>query len=150
MCTVYVRVPLSLPLASHQACLCTVLEHHSFCSPIHAPLATQSSGQALQVDLAPTEPGSRVSNRFHIPAAEVAAMLKEQGCSRAELLQSLVTPSSHLARPPISEYHVGAVGITPAGDLHLRVSLLSISRSRAKKATVCGPRPTSVLVSLLP
>lgn len=45
------------------------------------------------------------------------------GCSRKDLLKSMLKSSSTLARPPISCFHVGAVGITPAGDIYVGVNL---------------------------
>jgi cytidine deaminase len=50
-------------------------------------------------------------------------MMASRGCSRDELLQSMVMPSSALARPPISNFNVGAVGMTPNGDVYVGVNL---------------------------
>lgn len=61
--------------------------------------------------------------RFRIAAAEARQLMKSQGCSLDELLQSLVAPASELARPPISNFKVGAAGATPSGDIFIGVNL---------------------------
>ena len=40
-----------------------------------------------------------------------------------DLLKALLSPTSTLARPPISQFHVGAVGMTPTGDIYMGVNL---------------------------
>jgi cytidine deaminase len=75
------------------------------------------------VDLAASSQGVPTSHRFHFPAAEVHKLLASRNCTRAELLRAMVNESSALARPPISQFNVGAVGITPAGDIYIGVNL---------------------------
>ena len=50
---------------------------------------------------------SRGWEKFYLESNEVADLLKENNMSKDELLQSLITPASCLARPPISSFHVG-------------------------------------------
>ena len=50
---------------------------------------------------------SRGWEKFWLEPVEVADLLKENNMSKDELLQSLITPASSLARPPISLFHVG-------------------------------------------
>ncbi|XP_042501975.1 cytidine deaminase 1-like [Macadamia integrifolia] len=58
-------------------------------------------------------------NQFVIEAAEVESMAKESGLSVLQLLPSLVKSAQKLARPPISKYHVGAVGLGSNGWIFL-------------------------------
>lgn len=57
--------------------------------------------------------------RFVIEASEVESMAKESGLSVLQLLPSLVKSAQKLARPPISKYHVGAVGLGSSGRIFL-------------------------------
>ena len=50
-------------------------------------------------------------------------MLDRRGCGQQQLLQELLGPASELARPPISSYKVGAVGITDTGNVYFGVNL---------------------------
>ncbi|KAA8534857.1 hypothetical protein F0562_029927 [Nyssa sinensis] len=61
--------------------------------------------------------------RFVIEASEAESMAKESGLSVLQLLPSLVKPAQNLARPPISKYHVGAVGLGSDGRIFLGVNL---------------------------
>lgn len=81
-------------------------------------------GDILQVDIdhASIQPDV-IMPRFHVPAAEAAALMDKLGCSRKDLLKSMLQSSSTLARPPISCFNVGAIGITPAGDIYVGVNL---------------------------
>ncbi|XP_042501715.1 cytidine deaminase 1-like [Macadamia integrifolia] len=58
-------------------------------------------------------------NQFVIEAAEVESMAKESGLSVLQLLPSLVKSAQKLARPPISKYHVGAIGLGSDGRIFL-------------------------------
>ncbi|XP_042475561.1 cytidine deaminase 1-like [Macadamia integrifolia] len=62
-------------------------------------------------------------NQFVIEAAEVESMAKESGLSVLQLLPCLVKSAQKLARPPISKYHVGAVGLGSNGRIFLGVNL---------------------------
>ncbi|KAL3132799.1 hypothetical protein ABBQ38_006726 [Trebouxia sp. C0009 RCD-2024] len=66
---------------------------------------------------------SRGWEKFWLEANEVADLLKQNNMSTDDLLQSLITPASSLARPPISSYHVGAVGLGASGRLYVGVNL---------------------------
>eukprot|EP00892_Ulva_mutabilis_P006359 jgi/Ulvmu1/4095/UM019_0074.1 len=81
-------------------------------------------GDVLQVDIDhdPVQP-EIIMPRFHVPAEEAKALMHKLGCSRKELLKSMLQSSSTLARAPISLFHVGAVGMTPAGDVYVGVNL---------------------------
>ncbi|KAF9614008.1 hypothetical protein IFM89_014808 [Coptis chinensis] len=61
--------------------------------------------------------------RFVIEATEVESMAKKSGVSILELLPSLVKSAKKLARPPISKYHVGAVGLGSNGRIFFGVNL---------------------------
>ncbi|XP_043703708.1 cytidine deaminase 1-like isoform X2 [Telopea speciosissima] len=58
-------------------------------------------------------------NQFVIEAAEVKSMTKESGLSVLQLVPCLVKSAQKLARPPISKYHVGAVGLGSGGRIFL-------------------------------
>ncbi|KAI8466838.1 MAG: cytidine and deoxycytidylate deaminase zinc-binding region-domain-containing protein [Monoraphidium minutum] len=60
---------------------------------------------------------------FVLEAPEVQRLLRERGCSMDVLLLSLLEPAARLARPPISNYHVGAVGLAPSGRVYLGANL---------------------------
>lgn len=45
--------------------------------------------------------------KFWLEASEVQELLKENNMNEDDLLKSLITPASSLARPPISSFHVG-------------------------------------------
>ncbi|KAF8388835.1 hypothetical protein HHK36_025515 [Tetracentron sinense] len=61
--------------------------------------------------------------QFVIEASEVESMAKKSGLSILQLLPSLVKTAQKLARPPISKYHVGAVGLSSDGRIFLGVNL---------------------------
>lgn len=48
-----------------------------------------------------------LAGRFMIPAAEAAELRRAHGLTEQQLLQALIVPAAKLARPPISNYHVG-------------------------------------------
>ncbi|KAJ8766919.1 hypothetical protein K2173_011737 [Erythroxylum novogranatense] len=55
--------------------------------------------------------------RFVFQASEVESMAKASGLTVHQLLPTLVKSARALARPPISNYHVGAVGLGPSGRI---------------------------------
>ncbi|KAF8400982.1 hypothetical protein HHK36_014285 [Tetracentron sinense] len=61
--------------------------------------------------------------QFVIEAAEVESMAKESGLTVLQLLPSVVKTAQKLARPPISKYHVGAVGLCSDGRIFFGVNL---------------------------
>ncbi|KAK8545238.1 hypothetical protein V6N13_066527 [Hibiscus sabdariffa] len=61
--------------------------------------------------------------RFVIESSEVEQMVKQSGQTVLQLLPSLVKSAQALARPPISKYHVGAVGIGSSGRIFFGVNL---------------------------
>ncbi|KAB1209311.1 Cytidine deaminase 1 [Morella rubra] len=61
--------------------------------------------------------------RFVIPAQEAESMARGSKLTVLQLLPSLVNSAKGLARPPISHYHVGAVGLGSSGRIFLGVNL---------------------------
>lgn len=61
--------------------------------------------------------------RFVIEASEAESMAKKSGITIPQLLPSLVKSAQALARPPISKYHVGAVGLGSSGRVFFGVNL---------------------------
>eukprot|EP00891_Asterochloris_glomerata_P004844 jgi/Astpho2/4844/e_gw1.00069.67.1_t len=49
--------------------------------------------------------------------------MREEQCNEDELLQRLISSASSLARPPISSFHVGCVGLGASGRLYVGVNL---------------------------
>lgn len=60
---------------------------------------------------------------FVIEESEVRAMLASSALSMEALLSNLVAPTKALARPPISHFFVGAVGLGASGRVFLGVNL---------------------------
>lgn len=82
--------------------------------------------QTLQVELqsATTPKVGKIMPKFHFNAAEARQMMVDMDLkSTKELLKALLQPASTLARPPISQFHVGAAGVTPAGDVYIGVNV---------------------------
>nr|DAD38390.1 TPA_asm: hypothetical protein HUJ06_009031 [Nelumbo nucifera] len=61
--------------------------------------------------------------RFVIESADVRSVAEESGLSLLQLLTSLVKSTQTLASPPISKYHVGAVGLGSDSRIFLGVNL---------------------------
>lgn len=61
--------------------------------------------------------------RFVIEASEAESMAKQSGLKIPQLLPSLVKSAQGLARPPISKFHVGAVGLGSSGRVFFGVNL---------------------------
>ncbi|KAJ0090966.1 hypothetical protein Patl1_13449 [Pistacia atlantica] len=55
--------------------------------------------------------------RFVIEAAEAESFAQKSGLTIHQLLPTLVKSAKTLARPPISNYHVGAVGLGSSGRI---------------------------------
>ncbi len=53
-----------------------------------------------------------------IPAAEVAQFLRSSGMTVDELMLALIPEAKKFARPPISNFHVGAVALGTSGSLY--------------------------------
>ncbi|XAR67172.1 Cytidine deaminase [Bertholletia excelsa] len=62
-------------------------------------------------------------SRFVIEASEVESMAREAGLTVLELLPTLVKPVQNLARPPISNFRVGVVGLGSDGRIFAGVNL---------------------------
>ncbi|PIA64347.1 hypothetical protein AQUCO_00100077v1 [Aquilegia coerulea] len=62
-------------------------------------------------------------SRFVIEATEVESMAKKAGLSVLQLLPTLVNTAKSLARPPISKFHVGAVGLGSDGRIFFGANL---------------------------
>ncbi|XP_061347637.1 cytidine deaminase 1-like [Gastrolobium bilobum] len=60
---------------------------------------------------------------FVIEASEAQSMAEASGLSLTQLLPSLVNSAQTLARPPISNFHVAAVGLAPSGRIFVGVNL---------------------------
>ncbi|DBB08789.1 hypothetical protein WJX82_003795 [Trebouxia sp. C0006] len=71
----------------------------------------------------PEKQSNKGWEKFWLEATEVQDLLKENKMTEDDLLQSLITPASSLARPPISSFHVGAVGLGVSGRLYVGVNL---------------------------
>lgn len=56
-----------------------------------------------------------LGGQFQLEPAAVQALLKEHSLTEDQLLAELLKPAAELARPPISSYHVGAVGLGGSG-----------------------------------
>ncbi|PPR80264.1 hypothetical protein GOBAR_AA40456 [Gossypium barbadense] len=61
--------------------------------------------------------------RFVIDAVEAEQMAKQSGKTVLQLLPSLVKSAQSVARPPISKYQVGAVGIGSSGRIFFGANL---------------------------
>ncbi|KAE8698401.1 Cytidine deaminase 1 [Hibiscus syriacus] len=61
--------------------------------------------------------------RFVFDSAEAEQMAKQSGRTLLQFLPSLVKSAQAVARPPISKYHVGAVGIGSSGRIFFGVNL---------------------------
>lgn len=61
--------------------------------------------------------------KFIIEASEAESMAKQSGLTTLQILASLVKPARSLARPPISKFHVGAVGYGSSGRIFIGVNL---------------------------
>ena len=71
----------------------------------------------------PTQLGILAEGRFRLDADAVQELQQEHGLSEDQLLAMLITSASKLARPPISSYHVGAVGLGASGALYVGCNL---------------------------
>lgn len=60
---------------------------------------------------------------FHIPKAKAEQVARDLNLSMDQLMVELIPVAKANARPPISEYLVGAVGKGESGDLYLGVNL---------------------------
>ena len=60
---------------------------------------------------------------FVIEASRVAKLRHDSGLGVEQFLASLVQPTADLARPPISKFHVGAVGLGYSGRVFRGVNL---------------------------
>ncbi|GLT47831.1 hypothetical protein SLA2020_214930 [Shorea laevis] len=62
-------------------------------------------------------------SRFVIGSAEAQEMVEELGLTLPQLLPALVDSAQSLARPPISKFPVGAVGLGSSGRIFIGVNL---------------------------
>lgn len=60
---------------------------------------------------------------FHIKAADARRLAAELGLSVEQMMIELIPVAKASARPPVSHYQVGAVGMGRSGDLYLGVNL---------------------------
>ncbi|KAK3210518.1 hypothetical protein Dsin_015224 [Dipteronia sinensis] len=61
--------------------------------------------------------------RFVIEADEAKSMAQKAGLTVHQLLPTLVKSAQTLARPPISKFHVGAVGLGSSGRIFIGVNM---------------------------
>lgn len=86
----------------------------------------QRNGNTLIVDLASPVDAQQTSQQeqpFVYSAADVARHMAMHGLTRKELLKSMIEPASQLARPPISAFNVGAVGMSTSGAVYVGVNV---------------------------
>lgn len=62
-------------------------------------------------------------NPFVIPAEQVNQLLRRQGIEIQQLLVQLIPIAQSFARPPVSEYKVGAAALGKSGNVYLGVNL---------------------------
>lgn len=58
-----------------------------------------------------------------IPKDRVDSLCKQLGAAPEELLQALIGTAKTQARPPVSQFHVGAAGLGKSGNIYLGVNL---------------------------
>eukprot|EP00873_Tetraselmis_striata_P016245 jgi/Tetstr1/436509/TSEL_025335.t1 len=87
--------------------------------PVSVNIATLSSFEAGEL----ASDGGIAAGRFMLPAAEAEALAAAEGLTDDELLLALVGPAASLARPPVSAFHVGAVGRGGSGNIYIGVNL---------------------------
>jgi len=84
-----------------------------------------------------------LAGRFHVPAPEVQAWLQQAGCSMDQLLLQLTHPASRLARPPISNFHVGWVrGAAPPAAGRRGTQCCTLTAPAARSGPPPAPRAT--------
>ena len=64
-----------------------------------------------------------LEGKFVLPPDRVEELKEEYGMTADELITALITPASTMARPPISSFKVGAVGIGGSGALYVGCNL---------------------------
>ncbi len=67
-----------------------------------------------------------LGGQFWLEPAAVQALMAEHSLSEEQLLAELLKPAAELARPPISSYHVGAVGLGGSGALGLGGAMVAV------------------------
>mmetsp|Transcript_22060 Transcript_22060/g.61223 ORF Transcript_22060/g.61223 Transcript_22060/m.61223 type:complete len:427 (-) Transcript_22060:11-1291(-) len=87
--------------------------------PVSVNIATLSSYEEGEL----LADGGITRGRFVLEAEEVQELMDTTGLSQDELLVHLVNPASTLARPPVSLFHVGAVGLGASGRVYVGVNL---------------------------
>ena len=83
------------------------------------------------IDLSRTQPAEAgppiplgvLDGKFRLEADHVEQLLQDHGLTEDQLLTTLISSASKLARPPISSFHVGAVGLGTSGALYVGVNL---------------------------
>eukprot|EP00208_Stichococcus_sp_RCC1054_P004454 CAMPEP_0206147500 /NCGR_PEP_ID=MMETSP1473-20131121/33634_1 /ASSEMBLY_ACC=CAM_ASM_001109 /TAXON_ID=1461547 /ORGANISM="Stichococcus sp, Strain RCC1054" /LENGTH=166 /DNA_ID=CAMNT_0053544455 /DNA_START=220 /DNA_END=717 /DNA_ORIENTATION=+ len=71
----------------------------------------------------PEELSAVLAGRFMLKAAEVTQLQLKYGLTAAQLLTAFIPAAAALARPPISNYSVGAVGLGVSGAVYIGVNL---------------------------
>jgi cytidine deaminase len=107
-----------------RACACSCLDHAT-------SVAAAAAGQpaALATVKAPSPALTERLRQllperpFHIKAAEARRIAAELGISVEQMMIELIPIAKASARPPVSNYQVGAVGMGRSGDLYLGVNM---------------------------
>ncbi|GMH39076.1 hypothetical protein BSKO_06974 [Bryopsis sp. KO-2023] len=63
------------------------------------------------------------SGSYYVSPAEVKGLMSSNKLSGEQLLRALIEPAGNLARPPISGFHVGALGLGGSGAIFVGVNL---------------------------
>lgn len=83
-------------------------------------------GDNVVVDLSQSTPAETtlgLEGKMVLPPERVQELQAEFGMTADELITALITPASTMARPPISSFKVGAVGIGGSGSLYVGCNL---------------------------
>ncbi len=102
--------------------------------PEEIPAATSSNPMKVEMDAHETAIAKKQlqtkiimealgANPFVIVKEKVGMVLNQTGLSKQELLQELIPIAKQFARPPISDYKVGAALLGKSGNIYLGVNL---------------------------
>jgi cytidine deaminase len=92
----------------------------------HTPTTRTGEDNNVVVDLSQSTPKGTtlgLEGKMVLPSERVEQLKEEFGMTADELITALITPASTMARPPISSFKVGAVGIGGSGDLYVGCNL---------------------------
>lgn len=92
----------------------------------HTPTTRTGEDNNVVVDLSQSTPKGTtlgLEGKMVLPSERVEQLKEEFGMTADELITALITPASTMARPPISSFKVGAVGIGGSGALYVGCNL---------------------------